>query len=154
MKYTIEIDTEKPTILAKEVLVFPKEKVIEVLNYITCATSIIINEQKQENEQLKKKVSYLEDNLRVARKNREDLQDTLANEIKDFIKEKPHTSLKLLANKELKEENKQLKENIKNARKKLFNILSEYEIGNYDSNTHQFYEDVCNVYNELMELAE
>lgn len=51
-------------------------------------------------------------------------------------------------------ENEQLKENIKNARKKLFNILSEYEIGNYDNNTHQFYEDVYNVHNELMELAE
>ncbi|MBR2909269.1 MAG: hypothetical protein IKC11_02855 [Clostridia bacterium] len=112
MKYTIEIDTEKPTIVANEVLVFSKEKIIELLNYITCATSIIINEQKQENEQLKKKVSYLEDNLRVARKDREDLQDALANEIKDFIKEKPFTSLRFLANKELKEENQRLKAQI------------------------------------------
>lgn len=53
MKYTIEIDTEKPTIVANEVLVFSKEKIIELLNYITYATSKIINEQKQENEQLK-----------------------------------------------------------------------------------------------------
>lgn len=54
----------------------------------------------------------------------------------------------------LKKENEQVKENIKNVRKKLFNILTEYEIGNYDNNTHQFYKDVYNVHNELMELAE
>lgn len=59
MKYTIEIDTEEPTIV-EEVLAFPKEKVIEVLNYITCATSIIINEQKQENEQLKRKIGVMQ----------------------------------------------------------------------------------------------
>lgn len=54
----------------------------------------------------------------------------------------------------LQRKNERLKEKIKNARKKLFNILSEYEIGNYDNNTHQFYEDVYDVHNELMELAE
>lgn len=46
------------------------------------------------------------------------------------------------------------KKEIKRLRKKLFNILSEYEIGNYDNNIHQFYIDVYNVHNELMELAE
>ena len=45
-------------------------------------------------------------------------------------------------------------EKIKKLRKKLFDILTDYEIGNYDSNTHQFYKDVYDVHNELMELAE
>lgn len=101
----------------------------------------------EENEQLKKKISYLEDNLRVARKDNEDLRDDIANGLKEFTKELPFTSLRLLANKEVKE-------NIKNARKKLFDILTDYEIGNYDNNIHQFYKDVYDIHNELMELAE
>lgn len=54
----------------------------------------------------------------------------------------------------LQEENKQLKQQVENARNKLFNILTEYEIGNYDSKFHNFYKDVYDVHNELMELAE
>ena len=65
--------------------------------------------KKKENEQLKARVSYLEDNLRVARKDRERLQDDVAKGIEDFIKEKPATSLHLLANKELREELEKLK---------------------------------------------
>lgn len=64
---------------------------------------------KQENEQLKARVSYLEDNLRVARKDRERLQEDVAKGIEEFIKEKPATSLHLLANKELREELEKLK---------------------------------------------
>lgn len=45
-------------------------------------------------------------------------------------------------------------ESIKKLRKKLFDILADYEIGNYDSNTHQFYKDVYDIHNKLMELAE
>lgn len=52
----------------------------------------------------------------------------------------------------LEKENEQLKENIKNARKKLFDILTDYEIGNYDNNIHQFYKDVYDIHNELMDL--
>lgn len=55
---------------------------------------------------------------------------------------------------ELEKENDQLKEKFKNVRDKLFNLLSEYEIGNYDTNIHQFYKDVYDIHNELMELAE
>lgn len=80
-----------------------------------------IADLEKENEELKAKVSYLEDNLRVARKDREHLQDDVAKGIEDFIKEKPATSLRLLANKELKEvlekqkqENDYLKTQIKN----------------------------------------
>ena len=109
---------------------------------------------EKENEELKQQVSYLKDNLRVARKDRERLQDDVANGLEEFIKEKPATSLRLLANKEVKEENEKLKENIKNARKKLFDILTGYEIGNYDNNIHQFYKDVYDIHNELIELAE
>ena len=67
---------------------------------------------EKENEELKRQVSYLEDNLRVARKDREDLRDSVANGLEEFIKEKPHTSLGLLANKAVKEENEQLKARI------------------------------------------
>lgn len=80
-----------------------------------------IADLEKENEQLKAQVSYLKDNLRVARKDRERLQDDVANGIEDFIKEKPATSLRLLANKELKEviekqkqENDYLKAEIEN----------------------------------------
>ena len=56
--------------------------------------------------------------------------------------------------KDIRKEKEQIKEKIKNVREKLFNLLSEYEIGNYDNNIHQFYEDVYDIHNELMELAE
>ena len=62
--------------------------------------------------------------------------------------------LAFMLKEKFKEENKQLKEKIKNVREKLFNLLSEYEIGNYDNNIHQFYKDVYAIHNELMELAE
>lgn len=80
-----------------------------------------IADLEKENEELKAKVSYLEDNLRVARKDREHLQDDVAKGIEEFIKEKPATSLHLLANKELREviekqkqENDYLKTQIEN----------------------------------------
>lgn len=62
-----------------------------------------IADLKKENEQLEAQISYLKDNLRVARKDRERLQDDVAKGIEYFIKEKPATSLRFLANKELKE---------------------------------------------------
>lgn len=46
------------------------------------------------------------------------------------------------------------KQKIKKIRKKLFDILVGYEIGNYDNNIHQFYKDVYDIHNKLMELAE
>lgn len=67
---------------------------------------------EKENEKLEHQVSYLEDNLRVTRKDREHLQDTLAKEIKDFITEQPFTSLRFLANEQLKQENEKLKQQI------------------------------------------
>lgn len=38
---------------------------------------------EKENEELKRQVSYLEDNLRVARKDREDLRDSVANGVEE-----------------------------------------------------------------------
>lgn len=104
-------------------------------------------ENKARKHSLAYDTKYAEDDLRVAKKDSEDLRNDIANGLKEFTKELPFTSLRLLAN-------KQLKENIKNARKKLFDILTDYEIGNYDNNIHQFYKDVYDIHNELMELAE
>lgn len=72
-----------------------------------------VEELEQEIERLKQQVFYLEDNLRVARKDREELKDAVANGLEEFIKEKPHTSLRFLANKEVKEENERLRQQIK-----------------------------------------
>lgn len=107
-----------------------------------------------ENEQLKIQVSYLEDNLRVARKDREDLRDAVAKGLVDFMKDRPFTSLSLMANKEVQRENIRQTEKIKIIKEKLFDILADYEIGNYDNNIHQFYKDVYAIHNELMEFAE
>ena len=87
-----------------------------------------IEELEKENEQLKARVSYLEDNLRVARKDRERLQDDVAKGIEDFIKEKPATSMHLLANKELKEENEKLKQ--QNAKMKCCHSCKSHKLNN------------------------
>ena len=53
---------------------------------------------KDENAELKEKVSYLEDNLRVARKDRENLQLKVGKGLKEFAKDCPYSALKLYAN--------------------------------------------------------
>ena len=57
-----------------------------------------IAELEKENAELKNKVTFLEDNLRVARKDREKLQLDVAKGLKEFIKDYPATSLRYLAN--------------------------------------------------------
>ena len=52
----------------------------------------------KENAELKKKISFLEDNLRVARKDREVLQLDIARGLKEFVKDSPATALRYLAN--------------------------------------------------------
>lgn len=52
----------------------------------------------KENAELKEKVSYLEDNLRVARKDREYLQLAVAKGLKEFVKDFPATAIRYLAN--------------------------------------------------------
>ena len=68
-----------------------------------------IKELEKEKEQLKQQVSYLENNLRVARKDREYLKNDIAKGLKEFIKERPFSSLRLMANLETIEENDRLK---------------------------------------------
>ena len=51
-----------------------------------------------ENVELKEKVSYLEDNLRVARKDRKNLQLEVGKGLKEFIKDCFYSALKLYAN--------------------------------------------------------
>ena len=53
---------------------------------------------EKENAELKEKVSYLEDNLRVARKDRKNLQLKVGKGLKEFIKDCPYSALKLYAN--------------------------------------------------------
>ena len=55
-------------------------------------------ELEKENAELKEKVSYLEDNLRVARKDRKNLQLKVGKGLKEFIKDCPYSALKLYAN--------------------------------------------------------
>lgn len=63
----------------------------------------------RENAELKAQVSYLKDNLRVARKDREDLQLEVGKGLQEFIKDCPYTALKLYANEKYVEENAELK---------------------------------------------
>lgn len=53
---------------------------------------------EKENVELKNQVSFLKDNLRVARKDREDLQLDVAKGLKEFVKDYPATALRYLAN--------------------------------------------------------
>ena len=57
-----------------------------------------VAELEKENAELKNQVSFLKDNLRVARKDREDLQLDVARGLKEFVKDYPATSLRYLAN--------------------------------------------------------
>lgn len=67
---------------------------------------------QDENEQLKKRVSHLENDLMVARKDREDLKEAIANGLEEFMKDNPMTSLQMLANKKDKEENERLSKRV------------------------------------------
>ena len=64
-----------------------------ILNKLTKYTQL-----EEENAELKEKVSYLEDNLRVARKDRKNLQLKVGKGLKEFIKDCPYSALKLYAN--------------------------------------------------------
>ena len=68
---------------------------------------------EQENAELKEKVSFLKDNLRVARKDREDLQLNVAKGLKEFVHDYPATALRFLANEKYVEQLTKAKEIIK-----------------------------------------
>ena len=69
-----------------------------------------IADLEKENTELKEKVSFLEDNLRVARKDREDLQLDVAKGLKEFVKDYPATALRYLANEKYVEQLTKAKE--------------------------------------------
>lgn len=103
-----------------------------------------------ENEQLKKENKTLKDREEGFKKQIIGLCEKYYQVYERF----PELKDSFLLGDRVVEENEQLKEKIKNVREKLFNLLSEYEIGNYDSNIHQFYKDVYEIHNALMELEE
>jgi len=74
--------------------------------------------------ELEQQVSYLEDNLRVARKDRANLQLEVGRGLKEFIKDCPYSALKLYANAELEQENAELSMKRK-AERKIFQGIVE-----------------------------
>jgi cell division protein FtsB len=81
----------------------------------------------KENEQLKQQISGLENDLRVAKKDREELKESIANGLKEFVKDNPYTSLQFLADKKIKEENDKLKQQIEEMTAKYACLLDEYD---------------------------
>ena len=84
----------------------------QMIAWVRCAADFgEINDQLvKENAELKEKVSYLEDNLRVARKDREKLQLDVAKGLKEFVKDYPATALRYLANEKYVEQLTKAKE--------------------------------------------
>ena len=89
---------------------FPDKELVNVTVKDSCLNTVLTYELKKENAELKEKVSYLEDNLRVARKDRENLQLDVAKGLKEFVKDYPATSLRYLANEKYVEQLTKAKE--------------------------------------------
>ena len=103
------------TVFAKEFkdpkdFLFPDKELVNVTVKDSCLNTVLTYELKKENAELKEKVSYLEDNLRVARKDRENLQLDVAKGLKEFVKDYPATSLRYLANEKYVEQLTKAKE--------------------------------------------
>ena len=86
-----------------------KEEIKRLIDFVEPREERIA-ELEKENAKLKEKVSYLEDNLRVARKDREHLQLDVAKGLKEFVKDYPATSLRYLANEKYVEQLTKAKE--------------------------------------------
>ena len=86
-----------------------KEEIKRLIDFVEPREERIA-ELEKENAELKEKVSYLEDNLRVARKDRENLQLDVAKSLKEFVKDYPATSLRYLANEKYVEQLTKAKE--------------------------------------------
>ena len=86
-----------------------KEEIKRLIDFVEPREERIA-ELEKENAKLKEKVSYLEDNLRVARKDRENLQLDVAKGLKEFVKDYPATSLRYLANEKYVEQLTKAKE--------------------------------------------
>ena len=105
-----------------------------------------INDQLvKENAELKEKVSYLEDNLRVARKDRKNLQLKVGKGLKEFIKDCPYSALKLYANGYYVEQLTNAKEIIKK--------FSEF-VNNEAEFDSEHPQEHTGLWNELCEKAE
>ena len=119
----------------------------QMIAWVRCAADFgEINDQLvKENAELKEKVSYLEDNLRVARKDREKLQLDVAKGLKEFVKDYPATALRYLANEKYVEQLTKAKEIIKK-----FSEFVNNE-AEFDSEHPQEHTDL---WNELCEKAE
>ena len=63
-------------------------------------------------EDYKDIIERLENDLKVARKDREDLMNAVADDIQEFLKEHPSTSLQLLVDRKCKDEIKRLEKRI------------------------------------------
>ena len=108
-----------------------------------------IKELKKENVELKEKVSYLEDNLRVARKDREDLQLEVARGLKEFVKDFPATAIRYLANEEYVERLAKAKEIIKKLYSHIFQGMGIMEINDYDVQKAEAEQFISEVENQL-----
>ena len=86
-----------------------KEEIKRLIDFVEPREERIA-ELEKENAKLKEKVSYLEDNLRVERKDRENLQLDVAKGLKEFVKDYPATSLRYLANEKYVEQLTKAKE--------------------------------------------
>lgn len=92
------------------------EELNDKLNNLSKVAEVrLANWQKyeKENAELKNQVSFLEDNLRVARKDRENLQLDVAKGLKEFVKDYPATALRYLANEKYVEQLTKAKELLK-----------------------------------------
>lgn len=119
----------------------------QMIAWVGCAADFgeINDKLVKENAELKEKVSYLEDNLRVARKDRKNLQLEVGKGLKEFIKDCPYSALKLYANGYYVEQLTNAKEIIKK-----FSEFVNNE-AEFDSEHPQEHTDL---WNELCEKAE
>ena len=119
----------------------------QMIAWVRCAADFgeINDKLVEENAELKEKVSYLEDNLRVARKDRKNLQLEVGKGLKEFIKDCPYSALKLYANGYYVEQLTNAKEIIKK-----FSEFVNNE-AEFDSEHPQEHTDL---WNELCEKAE
>lgn len=95
---------------------------------------------EEENVELKNQVSYLEDNLRVARKDREDLQLDVAKGLKEFVKDYPATALRYLANEKYVEHFDKAKDIIRDLLSCLYSV--EYDRVSDLEQAEQFLKEI------------
>lgn len=99
-----------------------------------------VEKLEKENAELKNQVSFLEDNLRVARKDREKLQLDVAKGLKGFVKDYPATSLRYLANEKYVEQLTKAREIIRDLLSYLYSV--EYDHISDLEQAEQFLKEV------------